>query len=291
MKKRFYLSIIPNQPAGNRKPLFFLLVFFLITILVGISIAFFIRIFLQEEGALVREKDVYSLKIENEALKKTEKELQEKLLLTKNAVEELDKEAKRIDPILDIQKLPNDDIAKLSLDNFTISEKLDTLLSISKKNKEVFSYAAEKLNQNKKLSRSIPSIKPVNGQLSKGYGYINDIFTDQIKFHPGITISARKSAPVYSAADGSVIRKGMEDGIGLFVVVEHNTRYMTKYGHLQSIRVQEGDYVKRGDVIGYVGKTGRVTGPCLYYEVTKNGKRVNPLYFIFEKVKTLEAEF
>ncbi len=291
MKKGFNLSVIPNQPAGGKKPLFFILIFLFVVVLVGISVLSLIKVFGQSEKALVREKDVSFLRTENKTLGQAGEELREKLTIMKDKVKQLDNEAQRIEPILDVQKLPNSHTSGLSLDGFTISQQLDTLIVISRRNREIFSSVSQKLSKNEKLFSYIPSIKPVNGRLSKGYGYINDIITDQIRFHPGVTFVAAKGSPVYSAADGSVLRKGVEDGIGLFLLIVHSTRYMTKYGHLRSTRVEEGDYIKRGDIIGYVGKTGRVTGPCLYYEVMKNGKRENPLYFIFENIETMERKF
>jgi murein DD-endopeptidase MepM/ murein hydrolase activator NlpD len=96
---------------------------------------------------------------------------------------------------------------------------------------------------------------------------------------------------VFATGDGSIIREGMADGIGLFVEINHGFGYITKYGHLQAIRVEEGELVKRGDIIGYVGKTGRVMGPCLYYEVIMSGKRTDPTFFIFENIATLRPDY
>ncbi len=289
MSRKFFLSIIPNQPDGKKSPLFFISLFLFLIIFLGISLFLLVRLLRFSEGALLREKDVTKIRKENIILKKTEEEIKEYLEISKTKVEELDKTAKRIEPLLNIQKLPQD--KELSFNGFTMSERLDSLLTLSKKNRSVFSHAFNKLMKNKKLSSSVPSIRPVDGWLVKGYGYINDLFTDEVRFHPGISFSAMKGTPVYATGNGSIIRKGMGDGIGLFVAINHGYGYITKYGHLQSVRVEEGDYVKRGDVIGFVGKTGRTTGPGLYYEVIMNGKRTNPLNFIFEDVETMEPEF
>ncbi|MCK4235059.1 M23 family metallopeptidase, partial [candidate division WOR-3 bacterium] len=215
--------------------------------------------------------------------------LKESFEITKKKVEELDKTAKRVEPLLDIQKMPYS--KEFSFIGFTLSEILDSLLEISKQNINSFSSAYDKLTKNEKLASSIPSIRPVDGSLVKGYGYINDIFTDEVRFHPGVTFNAMKGSPVYATGNGSIIREGMEDGIGLFLEINHGFGYITKYGHLRSVRVEKGDYVKRGDIIGYVGKTGRVTGPCLYYEVILGGKKTNPLNFIFKDFKTIEPGF
>ena len=286
MKRKFYFSIIPTQPSGKKNPLFFILLFFLLSVFLTISLILLVRLFSSNNGVLVRRTDVKKVQNENIILKKTERELTESYEITQTKLNELEKTTKRITPLLDIQKLPED--TELAFSNLTITNRLDTLLAISERNRTIFSYAFKKLMNNKKLSSSIPSINPVDGYMIKGYGYISDLFTDEIRFHPGVTFSAMKGSPVYATGDGSIIRTGMENGIGVFVQVNHDYGYITKYGHLQSVRVEEGEYVKRGDVIGYVGKTGRTTGPCLYYEIIMGGKKTNPLYFIFEDIETLE---
>jgi murein DD-endopeptidase MepM/ murein hydrolase activator NlpD len=286
MKKIFNFTIIPNQPTGKRHPVYFILIVFFLVVVFGISLILVVRLFRSEDSALIRRSDIVTIEKENEVLQDTKEELEEKLETTNKKVEELDKRVKEIEPLVDIQKLPKE--KEFSFDGYTLSEILDSLVEISKRNREIFSLAIEKLSNNKKLASSIPSIKPVHGSLVKGYGYVDDIFTNKVQFHPGLTFSAAKGAPVYATGDGEIIREGMEDGIGLFVEINHNFGYLTKYGHLQSVRVEAGDFVKRGDVIGYVGKTGRVTGPCLYYEVILSGRRENPMNFIYEDIVTME---
>ena len=289
MKKKFHISIIPNQPQGKRHPVFFIFIFFFLSIFLTVSLILLIRLFRSDDSVLIRRTDVATIESENKILKEIENELKESFEITKKKVEELDKTAKRVEPLLDIQKMPYS--KEFSFIGFTLSEILDSLLEISKQNINSFSSAYDKLTKNEKLASSIPSIRPVDGSLVKGYGYINDIFTDEVRFHPGVTFNAMKGSPVYATGNGSIIREGMEDGIGLFLEINHGFGYITKYGHLRSVRVEKGDYVKRGDIIGYVGKTGRVTGPCLYYEVILGGKKTNPLNFIFEDFKTIEPGF
>lgn len=289
MKKRFRFSMIPNQPTGKKHPAFFLITLLLLVVVLSLSLVLVVRLFHSEDSALIRRSDIITVEKENEVLKNTKEEIEENLETAKNKLEDLDKTAKEIEPLVDIQQLPKD--IEFSFTGYTVSEILDSLVDISERNREVFSSAIEKLSKNKKLASSMPSIKPVHGSLVKGYGYVNDIFTDKAQFHPGLTFSSMKGAPVYATGDGVIIREGMEDGIGLFIEINHNYGYLTKYGHLQSIRVEEGDFVKRGDVIGYVGKTGRVTGPCLYYEVILSGRRTDPVNFIFDDIETMEPGF
>lgn len=288
MKRKIFISIIPNQPGAKTNLYFFIFLFLFLVILFGISLFLLIRLFSFSNNILIGKSDIKSLKIENKILKETKEKVQKRLVIAKRKAEELDKTAIRVEPLLDVQKLPQDN--KLSFDNANMSTRLDSLLEIDTVNKTVFSLAFNKLKENKKLASSIPSIIPVDGWLVKGFGYINDLFTDKVRFHPGLTFSAMKGAPVYAAADGSIMRKGREGGLGLFIEINHGFGYITKYGHLQSVKVKAGEHVKRGDVIGYAGKTGRVTGPSLFYEVTKSGRKTDPLNFIFEDVETMRLK-
>jgi murein DD-endopeptidase MepM/ murein hydrolase activator NlpD len=289
MKKKLGISIIPNQPGGKKHPFFFIGLFLLLAVFLITSAVLFIRLFNPSSSALIRRADVRSLEKENAILKKAEEEISLNIEETKEKLEELHKVSEHIEPLVETQQLPEE--KEYSFEGFTISEILDSLMKVSETNREIYSLALEKLESNKRKAAAIPSIPPVDGNLHKGYGYITDLHTDQVRFHPGITFSAPKGSPVYATGDGSIIRSGMEDGIGLFVEINHGFGYITKYGHLQATRVEEGDFVKRGDVIGYVGKTGRVMGPCLYYEVILSGRRANPNAFIFNKVEVLEPGY
>jgi murein DD-endopeptidase MepM/ murein hydrolase activator NlpD len=283
------MSIIPNQPGGKKHPAFFIILFLFLAIFLITSVVLFVRLFNASSSALIRRSDVEALEKENAILKRAEEEISSNLQETKEKLEELHETSGHIEPLIEAQQLPED--KEYSFEGFTISEILDSLVKVSELNREVYSLALEKLEHNHRKATAIPSIRPVDGSLYRGYGYVTDLYTDQVRFHPGITFSAPKGTPVYATADGSIIRGGMQDGIGLFVEINHGFGYITKYGHLQATRVEEGDFVKRGDVIGYVGTTGRVMGPCLYYEVILSGKRTNPAYFIFQDIETLEPEY
>ena len=283
------ISIIPNQPGGRKHPAFFIGLFLLLAIFLIASAVLFTRLFNPSSSALIRRGDVRALEKENVILKGAEEEIASNLEETKEKLEELRKTSEHIEPLIEVQQLPED--MEYSFEGFTISEILDSLVKVSELNRKVFSLSLEKLENNRRKASAIPSIRPVEGSLYRGYGYVTDLYTDQVRFHPGATFSAPKGSPVYATGDGSIIRGGMENGIGLFIEINHGFGYITKYGHLQAARVEEGDFVKRGDIIGYVGKTGRVMGPCLYYEVILSGKRADPGFFILEEVETLEPEY
>lgn len=133
------------------------------------------------------------------------------------------------------------------------------------------------------LLNATPSIWPVHGWLSAGFGTRPDPFTGQADFHPGLDISAEKGTPVLATADGTIDLAAPSGDYGNLVVVDHGFGLVTRYGHLSKFAVWQGQQVKRGDVIGFVGATGRATGPHLHYEVLANGKLMNPLQLLVGK--------
>ena len=110
-----------------------------------------------------------------------------------------------------------------------------------------------------------------------GYGRRRDPFTDVNDFHPGLDISADYGQPVLATGDATVVSAGPNGAYGNMVTLDHGFGIITKYGHLSRIAVRGDDQVKRGDVIGYVGSTGRSTGAHLHYEIWMNGRLTNPL--------------
>jgi murein DD-endopeptidase MepM/ murein hydrolase activator NlpD len=127
------------------------------------------------------------------------------------------------------------------------------------------------------LAAATPSIWPVAGWLSSSYGTRTDPFNDEKSFHPGLDISADYGAPVLATADGTIVSAGASGAYGNMVVVDHGFGITTKYGHLSRIAVRGDQPIKRGDILGYVGSTGRSTGPHLHYEIWMNGRLTNPL--------------
>jgi murein DD-endopeptidase MepM/ murein hydrolase activator NlpD len=136
------------------------------------------------------------------------------------------------------------------------------------------------------LAASTPSIWPTQGWLTSRTGGRSDPFTGEADYHPGLDISADKGTPVYATADGSISQASYSGAYGNLVVIEHEFGIETRYGHLSAFRIQRGQPVKRGDLIGLVGATGRATGPHLHYEVRVNGRILNPLQFLLNSRRT-----
>lgn len=128
-----------------------------------------------------------------------------------------------------------------------------------------------------------PSILPTQGYWSSPFGYRTDPFTGKRAFHPGVDIATQQGNPVYATADGIVLSTKTEKAGGRTVKISHpNTGYITVYCHLSKFETRAGQRVKRGDVIGLVGRTGRARGPHVHYEVRLNGKKLNPWNFILD---------
>jgi len=125
-----------------------------------------------------------------------------------------------------------------------------------------------------------PSLWPVQGRLSGGFGNRLDPFNGEGAFHAGVDISANYGDPVRAAADGFIVFVGRRAGSGRLVVVDHGGGLTTWYAHLSRFRAYRGQALQRGDVIGYVGSTGRSTGPHLHYEVRLWDAPLNPWRFL-----------
>jgi len=132
------------------------------------------------------------------------------------------------------------------------------------------------------LAAATPSIWPVIGWLSSPYGNRRDPFTGGADFHPGLDISADYGEPVHATADGVVSTAGQSGNYGNLIELDHGFGIVTRYGHLSRLGVRAGDTVHRGDVIGYVGSTGRSTSAHLHYEILLNGKLTNPMKLLAE---------
>ena len=154
----------------------------------------------------------------------------------------------------------------------------------------------ERLAANKaELIEAIPSIQPIKNQdltrMASGYGYRTDPFTKKRRFHYCMDFSARKGTPIYATGNGVVKRAdNRSSGYGKHIRIDHDFGYVSLYAHLSKYNVRRGQRVKRGDIIGYVGNTGRSVGPHLHYEIFKDKKRINPLNFYYGNLSQKEFD-
>ena len=179
----------------------------------------------------------------------------------------------------------NTDIAPDSQYNSLIREmhqQGDQVKTVISMRSNDFERLIEQLEKKRDYLAAIPSIKPVNGWLTSGFGNRESPFTGQTDFNTGIDIANASGTEIVATGNGRVSKASLERFIGNRVAIDHGYGYVTQYGHMKKILVKRGQYVKRGDVIGLVGKTGRTTGPHLHYEVVINGTPVNPLKYILD---------
>jgi murein DD-endopeptidase MepM/ murein hydrolase activator NlpD len=182
--------------------------------------------------------------------------------------------------ILLVQKMGQNDLANsisASINNIAqrmaFQDKSFTELQGFIKNKEV-------------LLASTPAIHPVSNKdinrIASGFGYRIDPVYKTVKMHAGLDFAAPQGTPIYATANGTITTAGNSgDGFGNHVVIDHGYGYETLYGHMYKVKVRDGQRVKRGEIIGYVGSTGKSTGPHCHYEVHKNDRPLDPVYFFY----------
>jgi murein DD-endopeptidase MepM/ murein hydrolase activator NlpD len=144
------------------------------------------------------------------------------------------------------------------------------------------------LTQQENALSHTPSIWPVGGWLSSGFGYRNDPFTGRYVMHEGVDIVAPPGTSIVATADGRVCFAGTKSGHGRVVEIDHGYGYITFYGHCQSLRVNYGDVVRRGHIIATVGRSGKTTGYHLHYGVKVSGSWVNPVNYILDNYAVVD---
>lgn len=144
----------------------------------------------------------------------------------------------------------------------------------------------ERIKNKEKILAATPAIQPVSNKelkrIASGFGYRIDPIYKTIKLHPGLDFTAPSGTPIYATADGVIEESGFNTGgYGNHIIINHGYGYKTLYGHMSRIKGRRGQKVTRGEVIGWVGSTGKSTGPHLHYEVHKNGQKIDPVYFFY----------
>ncbi|HLV37989.1 M23 family metallopeptidase [Xanthomarina sp.] len=182
------------------------------------------------------------------------------------------------------------DNSKLIIESHKRIDQLQKQIVVQSKSlDEIAKLATDK----EKLLEAIPAIQPVkNADLSRmasGYGIRTDPFTKARKMHWGMDFSAPRGTPIYASGDGVVVRADNGSaGYGNHIRIDHGYGYVSLYGHMYKYNVKKNQKVKRGDVIGFVGSTGRSQGPHLHYEIFKDGERINPLNFYYGSLSAEE---
>ena len=183
--------------------------------------------------------------------------------------------------------------------NTELLKELDNKFDILKKQLYVQSKSVDQIieltkDKNKMLS-SIPAIQPLSNKdlsrMASGFGYRIDPIYKTRKFHAGMDFSAKTGTPIYATGDGKVFKVSKSKrGYGNHIVIDHGFGYKTLYAHMSKTAVKRNQKVSRGDVIGFVGNTGKSVAPHLHYEVHKDGKKINPVNFYYNDLNAEEYE-
>lgn len=165
-----------------------------------------------------------------------------------------------------------------------LKKRLTELKALSEAQDKSYQQLTKLISQRSDLVNSIPAIMPVANRdlkrMASGFGYRLDPFYHTFTFHGGMDFTAETGTEVYATGDGRVVKRQSDAwGYGNHIVVNHGHGYTTVYAHLSRFAVSNGAKVKRGQLIGYVGSTGRSTGPHLHYEVRRNNNPLNPAFF------------
>jgi len=185
--------------------------------------------------------------------------------------------------------LKNGDLLK------AIAEKSASVRSRIKLEAQSYDQIIHLVKDRDKMLNSIPSIIPIANKdlkrIGSGFGYRIHPILHVLKLHTGVDLSADRGTPIYSSGDGVVVQaSATSGGYGNCIRINHGYSYLTLYGHLSKIIVSAGQKVKRGQLIGLVGSTGRATGPHLHYEVRINGTPVNPVNFFYNDMTEAQYE-
>ena len=165
-----------------------------------------------------------------------------------------------------------------------LKKRISELKALSTSQEKSYQQLTKLISQRSDLVNSIPAIMPVANKdlkrMASGFGYRLDPFYHTFTFHGGMDFTAETGTEVYATGDGRVVKRKTDAwGYGNHLIVNHGHGYTTVYAHLSRFAVANGTKVKRGQLIGYVGSTGRSTGPHLHYEVRRNNNPLNPAFF------------
>ncbi len=223
------------------------------------------------------------LEVENSTYRVAASELSERMISLSSEMSELSGRSE-VDPSMlrSMARLPSATRVESALGvgltmAFDTFEQLDDLLNSLDSRLEL---VRRGVAYREALAAATPVIWPADGWISGTYGYRQDPFTGERDFHPAVDISTQKGRPVYATATGRVLSAQRNGNYGNLVEIDHGFDLTTRYGHLAEFTVSVGDTVQRGDVIGYVGATGRATGYHVHYEVRTANRTIDPMRLI-----------
>uniref|UniRef100_A0A7C4YSW8 M23 family metallopeptidase n=1 Tax=candidate division WOR-3 bacterium TaxID=2052148 RepID=A0A7C4YSW8_UNCW3 len=267
--KKIRIFIVPHNPNEKQRIFSFniFLIFFLIIIIAILSFFTFKNL-----TRYIDTSSIFNLENDNRSLKKYITRIENEIPVLKKQVDSLKTEQEKIMNNLkfsvgESKELKIEDVDSILMYLRIVDSNLISFYDEISKNKEFY-----------------PSIIPVQGNIVRRFGKAYDYLTEKWKIFNGIGIASKSGNKVVATAYGIVEKTGNNKEMGNYIVINHNNIYKTTYAHLGSIIVRQGQRVKRGDVIGTMGKTGKIPFPILYYEIKKGDKFLNPEDFILEGI-------
>jgi murein DD-endopeptidase MepM/ murein hydrolase activator NlpD len=238
--------------------------------------------------------DAARLRVENQALTEKARQYEDSLTRLQAKMAVLQKMVDKLGVMAGIDSSPQESAVGVGgvtgAESIAPSREADFSLPALEKNVEALNRRSAELEavyqDQKQLLASTPSIWPVRGYLSSRFGNRVDPFTGAPDFHPGIDISTPRGTRIHAPAAGLVVSVGERGGYGKSIVIDHGFGVLTRYAHMDGYNVRPGQKVKRGDVLGFVGNTGRSVAPHLHYEVWVNDKLQNPIHYILDEYRS-----
>jgi len=232
--------------------------------------------------------EIAALRRENEELRRTNETFEGRLREIRSRLSETEDRAQQLAIVAGLGNLGP--TSEAGVGGPLVGGGLDQAITALEGRAETLSGSLDRvgsrMDENLRRLSATPSIWPVAGIVSSGFGTRRDPITGQRAFHSGVDLSAPPGRPVAATASGIVVRTERYGGLGRAVFVSHGFGRTTVYGHLSRVVVSPGQRVERGETVGLVGNTGRATGYHLHYEVRVDGKPVNPLPFLLDQVES-----
>jgi len=210
----------------------------------------------------------------------------QEIALLRDRIAQFETQATKFAMMAGVENLPSaagvGGLVPETLDTDAVVSELEDLGARSSVLSQSFDLIERAYQDQSLLLGSTPSIAPVKGMISYGFGWRRDPFTGQRAFHKGLDVVAPRGTPVQSPADGIVTKASRSGSYGNVVFIAHGNGVTTRFAHLDGFAVKTGQEVTRGDVIGYLGNTGRSLGAHLHYEILVNNTKVNPTQYILD---------
>lgn len=263
------ITVVPHNPSGIRN--FRINKFLLIVLVVVVLVPIITRFFLPR-GFLNSSK-----------IEETNKYLENALNVCNQQYKELSGYYKSI--LSKVESVKRFETVEDCSTGSGTKGDIDSLLVDLRDSRRVLGRVEDRLRLDDGLSGCVPCILPADGYIIQTFGKSKYIFTGEERFSSGIDLASPEGSAVYSTGGGKVEYAGSNPNAGLMVRIDHGYGFKTLYSHLALLKVGRGQVVKRGQIIGYVGKTGKAVGPRLHYEVWVDERVENPVDYIAEEVR------